>query len=727
VALHLAGRTSRRADVRRRAGAPFRTRRATSIAAALALSTLLAGTVALPSAGAAPSRHRLVRTSGASGGGATGSSFTAISCPTASTCTAVGQVGAAAGPLALIYQQVAGSWSSVTAPLPPGASAAHPGADLLAVACAAPGSCVAVGSYTNTTGGGTTGQQALIDVETGGVWSAVRTPLPANASTSSNNTLGAVSCASSGSCVAVGSYAETGGNEQALLVVESAGVWSAVPAPLPTGANGANANNALDGVTCTSNTDCVAVGDYVATVPGSTCTNHACQLALLDVETSGVWSSQIVPLPSNATAGPATGDLLSAVSCPSTGECVAVGSYVDTKGNNRALLDVETAGTWGAVAAPLPAGASAAPNTNALVSVTCTAVGTCVAVGQYDNTSEFPEGLIEDDVGGAWSPVSAPTPSDGRALQPDVALNSVSCAPGAGCVAVGSYVTNLGDLHPRALVDAQLGGTWTAGYVQLPNDASRAQPYSTLSQVDCTTATTCVAVGLYVTLKNVPGVLLDAWSIALTSIPVAPAAPTNVVAVAGHGQATIRWTASASDGGSPITGYTATASPGGATCTTTGATTCRLWPLSGNASYSFTVSAENELGSSPQSASTRGLLVPTAVATRTTVGPFAPNSALLTGALRAEIVAFAKRIVPYGGTVVSVVGYSDNRASPAASLLVSRRRALAVVACLRHQFGVLRISGIAVMISQLGSADPVASNATPAGRAKNRRVVMTLS
>ena len=42
-----------------------------------------------------------------------------------------------------------------------------------------------------------------------------------------------------------------------------------------------------------------------------------------------------------------------------------------------------------------------------------------------------------------------------------------------------------------------------------------------------------------------------------------PDPPTGVAATAGDGQATITWSAPASDGGSPITSYTVTASPGG--------------------------------------------------------------------------------------------------------------------------------------------------------------------
>ncbi|MDA8379562.1 MAG: fibronectin type III domain-containing protein, partial [Actinomycetota bacterium] len=43
----------------------------------------------------------------------------------------------------------------------------------------------------------------------------------------------------------------------------------------------------------------------------------------------------------------------------------------------------------------------------------------------------------------------------------------------------------------------------------------------------------------------------------------APAAPTNVTAIAGEGSATVRWQAPASTGSSPIASYAVTAIPGG--------------------------------------------------------------------------------------------------------------------------------------------------------------------
>lgn len=81
------------------------------------------------------------------------------------------------------------------------------------------------------------------------------------------------------------------------------------------------------------------------------------------------------------------------------------------------------------------------------------------------------------------------------------------------------------------------------------------------------------------------------------AIPAAvPAAPTNVTAVAGDGQATVAFIASADDGGSPITGYKVTASPG-SRVVTGAASPITVTGLSNGTSYTFTVKAINRIGS----------------------------------------------------------------------------------------------------------------------------------
>ncbi|MBD8526095.1 fibronectin type III domain-containing protein [Pseudomarimonas arenosa] len=81
-----------------------------------------------------------------------------------------------------------------------------------------------------------------------------------------------------------------------------------------------------------------------------------------------------------------------------------------------------------------------------------------------------------------------------------------------------------------------------------------------------------------------------------------PAAPTDALATAGDGQATISFTAPDNDGGSPITGYTATSSPEGRTSSGCTSSPCTVTGLTNGTAYTFTVTATNSVGTGPASA-----------------------------------------------------------------------------------------------------------------------------
>jgi murein DD-endopeptidase MepM/ murein hydrolase activator NlpD len=91
------------------------------------------------------------------------------------------------------------------------------------------------------------------------------------------------------------------------------------------------------------------------------------------------------------------------------------------------------------------------------------------------------------------------------------------------------------------------------------------------------------------------------WLTGYAQFPI-PWAPTNVTATAGNGSAAVSWTASAFDGGTGITGYTVTSSPDGLTASVAGnAITATVTGLARNTSYTFTVTASNNVGKSPAS------------------------------------------------------------------------------------------------------------------------------
>ena len=106
-----------------------------------------------------------------------------------------------------------------------------------------------------------------------------------------------------------------------------------------------------------------------------------------------------------------------------------------------------------------------------------------------------------------------------------------------------------------------------------------------------------------------------------------PGAPVGVSAASGNAQATIIFSAPASNGTGPITSYTVTASPGSITATGTGSPII-VSGLTNGTAYTFTVTATNKIGTGPASSPSNsvtpvGLTVP---GSPTGVSAFAGNA-----------------------------------------------------------------------------------------------------
>src|SRR5437764_987325 len=128
----------------------------------------------------------------------------------------------------------AASWApGLEAGLPANAGSI-PAAYLNSVSCPAAGNCSAVGTYEDGSGH----VQGLLLNETAGTWATgVEASLPANAASIPNVSLTSVSCAAAGNCSAVGTYYDSSGHEQVVLLTETAGTWATgVEASLPANA-----------------------------------------------------------------------------------------------------------------------------------------------------------------------------------------------------------------------------------------------------------------------------------------------------------------------------------------------------------------------------------------------------------------------------------------------------------------------------------------------------------
>jgi hypothetical protein len=385
--------------------------------------------------------------------------------------------------------------AGVKAILPAGAGTG--GAEVRSVSCASAGNCSAVGSYADDSGH----DQGLLLTETAGTWAAgVKATLPAGAAANSLVQLRSVSCASAGSCSAVGNYVDSSGQSQGVLLTQSGGTWAAgVKATLPAGA-GTDPNLALESVSCASAGNCTAVGHYFTT--------GAPNQGLLLTQSGGTWATGVNPtLPAGAAANPNV--ILRAVSCPSAGDCGAVGDYFDADGKQGLLL-TQSAGAWaqGAKVTP-PADSNANPFVT-LTSVSCASAGDCSTVGTYRDSSNHSQGVLLTQSAGTWATgVEAITPAD-VGPSPQVTLDSVSCAAAGNCSAVGSYATagvDASSIH-QGLLLTESGGTWSTGVrAALPAGAA-AKPDIILDSVSCASAGDCSAVGGYQGSSARQGLLL---------------------------------------------------------------------------------------------------------------------------------------------------------------------------------------------------------------------------
>ena len=303
-------------------------------------------------------------------------------------------------------------------------------------------------------------------------WTPVFLPSPPGQTES--YLLNGVSCPALATCVAAGYYGPQGAVRN-LTDTLSDGTWTpAEPSPPPLGL--ADPNPALDAVSCPVTGSCVAAGLYDD--------QNSISHGLIETLSGGTWTPAEPPAPADAATDADAG--LYGVACPVPGTCVAVGGYNDQNGIGQAMTETLANGVWIPAEAPLPGPAPTPADSAALVSVSCPAPGSCVAVGYYGQEGDF-GALIETLSGGTWTPAMAPLPPGQANLGAE--LNGISCPAVGTCVAVGTY--NVRDYGEHALIETLSGGTWTPATAPLPAGTTEAS----LLAVACPTPNTCTATG----------------------------------------------------------------------------------------------------------------------------------------------------------------------------------------------------------------------------------------
>ncbi len=329
----------------------------------------------------------------------TGSILWGVSCANTTRCVAVGSSGRNPSPPPLYQTQVetlsAGAWTVTPSPNRPSFN------QFLGVSCPTSARCFAAGStFDQPTGFDT----SLIEKSNGTAWSIMASPNRGN-----QNLPAAIDCVDTTHCVAVGTTINAAGHRRTLILTMTGSTWVVTASP-----NRGALDNWLARVDCTDATHCVAVGHW------HNATSDQDRTLILR-RNGGAWAR--VTSPNRGTSF----NRLFGVSCASASRCVAAGVANNTStGHAETLVETWAGTSWTIMASPNRAGVN-----NELDAVSCPTTGACVAVGASGLVPNI-RSLVETLSAGTWKLTASPYRGGSRNF-----VESVSCRTAAHCVAVG--------------------------------------------------------------------------------------------------------------------------------------------------------------------------------------------------------------------------------------------------------------------------------------------------
>lgn len=329
---------------------------------------------------------------------------------------------------------------------------------LSSVACPSRRTCIAVGGSSRTL---SSPGRTLVERWSGRRWRIGPIPTPKGTS----DTLSGVSCSSRRACTAVGSAFRVSSKRQVTLIEHWDGTrWRVQRSPAVKATD-----SSLQGVSCPSRNACVAVGySQIAhaiverwngrswhreTVPRSargtrffavSCSSTRACVAVGDGNAGGAtrpfamswngrrWRVAKVPLPHAEPMGE-----FDAVSCTSATACTAAGDKFNPSGRAVTLAERWNGRSWRIERTVNPGDYSASFNIPELDGISCTAVASCTAIGEYSPGGSAAY-FLEVWNGRRWQLEPVPRPADFA----HGALLAISCA-GKRCTAVGAYTGNV--------------------------------------------------------------------------------------------------------------------------------------------------------------------------------------------------------------------------------------------------------------------------------------------
>ena len=181
--------------------------------------------------------------------------------------------------------------------------------------------------------------------------------------------------------------------------------------------------------------------------------------------------------------------------CTAVGECDAVGDYTDASKHLQVFTDSETSGTWNtAVALPglaaLNVGGASQP-----FQISCASPGSCSAGGTYTDATGNNQAFVADETNGTWASAIEIPGTSTLNVGGSAYLFGVSCASAGNCSAAGSYAD--GSKYTQAFVANETNGTWGTA-IEIPGTSTlNVGGNAEVNEISCSDVGYCSAGGFY--------------------------------------------------------------------------------------------------------------------------------------------------------------------------------------------------------------------------------------
>ena len=572
---------------------------------------------------------------------ALGRGFDQVSCSSPGNCAAISTFrNKQGGVTAAIGVQVKGLWGEVF-PLTYDDRYPSENSTLNSISCKSDGNCTAVGVF-NTAGFGISppdsnlNQYAMTISETDGVWGKVEPAiLEGSDQAPPQSVYNEVSCVSPGNCIAFGGDLNLLDNTGRMIFAEQIdGIWQPVKHAAFEAGDPLFTHFGMKQFACTGPGNCTLVGQSFSDTmpkPGGgfyVRSNYAATVTMVNGSLGPITlvhygDGEHASLDTIEGLGGTWNEDLHGISCSSTGNCTAIGSYSDADGKQKTMTVSEIDGVWqDAQSAPI---AQHSPNVPGwLQDISCVSAGNCTAVGWtqtpngsffYDNGNREPDliAVTMTQTNGIWAdPIYT-----GDQASDFTVLFSVSCTEAGNCTSAG----------------------YSAVWAQINPQSSAVRTLSTVGS--CAGSSSCApGLGAQMRLpatvssgKQRP-ITKSIWRSNYLGQAGKPGPPTAVHASSGaNGRSFLTWTSPGNRGGySSSTGlrYSVTMAEGPLyrswikvrSCQLVVLSSCIATGLVNAASYAFRVTAINPLGHSLAS-------LPSAKAVPSSTKPGSPRQLLV--------------------------------------------------------------------------------------------------